>query len=599
MHEKKKLDGKFVRNVAPLCSNEIVMKSRFISMTHLKKIFIHIGIFLDDDQFSMICKWFGRNGIQIDACVFLTHLNNAITRVCKSGSYDPKKMAKKVGKRYINTCFPKIIHPDVNADEIHDFFQQGKSTHGSQERWFERCEDFTDLITRLQRSIHINQIIARPRFQQFDNLNSGRITVPQFTRALDLCEINTNGKTRIFISPLEMQKLIEVYSESYEPGYVMWRLFVNDIESGNCIRDLHRKPSANVSDHEPMGPRKEVLDLECKYSRRKEMTLIEHRRAERILEYVRQQLRDCELYQFFRAFDKENRRHITRNQFREIMRISNVLLREQDVYDLELYFVDYYGFCYMFFLQVFGIITPPPRLVPTEDINKYRKVASTSGYAPYEAEGTTGVEVLTKIRHTVFQRSLRLKYFFETFDRFNTGVMDENTFLRALSSAHNWAFTYSEYKKLMAMFRRPLAENDIEYKKFLSALDELYTQPCLEQSPLVKPVPYQGWKDHVQELTLKERTELGKAIHKIVHKGLCLDHLVAFKDMDIYHCSTIPYDKYIQGMETAGVRKYLSLREQKLIFKAFTRPVYHRTEFDYTRFLKACHHVCPMPVVYL
>lgn len=66
--------------------------------------------------------------------------------------------------------------------------------------------------------------------QDFDRLNSDRINVSQFRRALDALQISSLG--RLFLFESEITDLIELYKDPNDPDRVCWRTFEDDIDKG-------------------------------------------------------------------------------------------------------------------------------------------------------------------------------------------------------------------------------------------------------------------------------------------------------------------------------------------------------------------------------
>lgn len=64
-------------------------------------------------------------------------------------------------------------------------------------------------------------------------MNTGRINVSQFRKALDALQISSVG--RLWLVEPEIDALITLYKAENDPDYVCWRIFEDDIDQGTIL----------------------------------------------------------------------------------------------------------------------------------------------------------------------------------------------------------------------------------------------------------------------------------------------------------------------------------------------------------------------------
>lgn len=69
-------------------------------------------------------------------------------------------------------------------------------------------------------------------FQDFDVHNSGRVTDSQFRRCLSAMSVGAGGVSRFYLSPYEMDILVNHYRDLNNPDLVLWRQFEDDVNRG-------------------------------------------------------------------------------------------------------------------------------------------------------------------------------------------------------------------------------------------------------------------------------------------------------------------------------------------------------------------------------
>lgn len=66
--------------------------------------------------------------------------------------------------------------------------------------------------------------------QDFDELNTGRVTISQFRRGLDALQVSSLGN--LYLAEVEIDALTALYKDPNDPDRVCWRTFEDDIDHG-------------------------------------------------------------------------------------------------------------------------------------------------------------------------------------------------------------------------------------------------------------------------------------------------------------------------------------------------------------------------------
>ena len=76
--------------------------------------------------------------------------------------------------------------------------------------------------------------------KDFDALNSGRLTVSQFHRGLDILGIS--GIQRLYLSLPEIEAIMIQYQDPCDPTRVCWKTFEDDINQVFTTKELEKYP---------------------------------------------------------------------------------------------------------------------------------------------------------------------------------------------------------------------------------------------------------------------------------------------------------------------------------------------------------------------
>ncbi|XP_075225203.1 uncharacterized protein LOC142326511 [Lycorma delicatula] len=134
-----------------------------------------------------------------------------------------------------------------------------------------------DLITK--------ELIKKGNFDvggDFDKLNSGRVTESVFRRCLDAVGISEYGPKRIYLSPVEIDLVVDYYRERSDPTRILWKAFVSNFEQETINRDLEKNPEAEI-----MYPCKELKTIPRTGNMWNKLTQDERDKCEDILSLIK------------------------------------------------------------------------------------------------------------------------------------------------------------------------------------------------------------------------------------------------------------------------------------------------------------------------
>lgn len=147
------------------------------------------------------------------------------------------------------------------------------------------------------------------------------------------------------------------------------------------------------------------------------------------------------------------------------------------------------------------------------------------------------VQVMAKIKGQTVRRRIRLIDFMQTFDYHSEQCITESDFRRGLNSA-TIQLNIPEIDLICNVFKSPLREGYIDYKRFCQIIEESFHQPCLERAPLIVPLQHFPSDDTPENfLNFNERNILGKALDKLKNYPDQVSNLSSIFQVNIWICS--------------------------------------------------------------
>ncbi|KAF7278926.1 hypothetical protein GWI33_007829 [Rhynchophorus ferrugineus] len=402
----------------------------------------------------------------------------------------------------------------------------------------------------IQEHVLQNRLRVNTFFKHFDLLNSGWITVDQFHRGLDALALS--GKQR---DPCDSTR-------------VCWKTFEDDIDHVFTVK-LEKVPTLKVD-----PPPQEVRDLPRLGGKNWQTVNTEHRDL-------------CEDTKKIKDFDKHNNGHVSRNQMRQALNSNGILLSDDELFSLEERFNSDMGFNYFWFLKE---VKPKPTDEPLYIgfLQDMKRLNSEPPKAPPSRKERDIVQILAKIKGKVVREIIRVLEFMRYFDRCNQQVISRDDFLRALLICR-FELTCNEIETLLNVFASPLRRECVDYRRFSDVIEEAFTQPCLEKSPLIVPVQHVPTRDCENNfLNFNERLVLGVAMQKLSKKpDLQMNLSSVLQDFDKTNCGTVSRTNFLKALTLRGMYNLISNNEFDVICKCFGFERGMRDEVDYRAFMKA------------
>lgn len=146
--------------------------------------------------------------------------------------------------RIINAELPKLPRPEIGKIQASSIFGKQSIFHPTLKKP-RQAQDLLQTIRRIQKHVLENRLRVAEFFKDFDSLNSGRLTISQFHRGLDMLGIS--GIQRLFLSLPEIESVIEQYRDPCDSSRVCWRTFEDDIDQVFTTKELEKYPCLCVN----------------------------------------------------------------------------------------------------------------------------------------------------------------------------------------------------------------------------------------------------------------------------------------------------------------------------------------------------------------
>ncbi|RLU20681.1 hypothetical protein DMN91_007294 [Ooceraea biroi] len=543
-----------------------------VTIAHFGRILKFLGIVLGAEEFRLLVKRFARNAYTVNYVAFLKAIDEVQCYLEEHGMVDLSgELLDQFPGRIITAELPKLPRPEIGKVRPSQIFGRQTVFHPVMEPARDTMPTL-EVIKRIQRHILEQRIRIHEFFKDFDYLNTSRVTVSQFRRALDALQISSLG--RLWLVEPEIDTVIALYRDPSDPDRVCWRTFMDDIDRVFTVKGLDKLPNLRVE-----SPPQEIAELprsgapnwRCEPEDTREL-------CEDVLRRVRQRVEERRIFlkKFFKNHDKHNRGHVSRAQLRQVLVTAIILLSPEEVFALERRYNDDLGFDYNRFLQELEarLIAEPLYHRMLEE--KKRLNAEKPPSEPRDDE-TNIVLILAKIKAKVVRERIKVLEFMKQFDRNNHLVITKPDFVRSLDQLR-CNLTPAEVDTIVKIFQAALRPDFVEYVRFATTVEEAVATGGLERAPLFLPV------QHVPS-EASSRTFLDFDERKTVE--IAMDKLC--ENYDKENIGTVSKEQLMKALSVRRMLELITNRELDAVHKCFSIERGGSFEIDYRAFLRALY----------
>ncbi|XP_036148032.1 uncharacterized protein LOC105829378 isoform X2 [Monomorium pharaonis] len=554
-----------------------------VTLAHFGRILKFLGIVLGAEEFRLLVKRFAKDAYTVNYVAFLKAVDEVQRYLDEHGMVDfGGELPEQFPGRIITAELPKVPRPEIGKITPSQVFGKQTVFHPVTEPT-RKTMPTPEVVKRIQRHILERRIRVHEFFKGFEYLNSGRVTVQQFQRALDALQISSLG--HLWLLEPEVDALIALYKDPDDPDRVCWRTFQDDIDQVFTVKKLDKSPNLKVeSPPQEIAelPRIGTLNWQCQPKSVRDL-------CEDILQRVRRRVEERRilLKQFFKDYDKHNCGHVTRAQLRQVLITATILLSPEEAFALEQRYNDDLGFNYIQFLQE---LEPEPIVEPlyVRMLEEKKQLNAEKPSCEPREEETNIVLILAKIKAKVVRERIKVLEFLSQFDRQNHLIITRIDFIRGLDQLR-CGLTTAEVDTITKVFQASLKPDFIEYTKFAAVVEEAVATAGLEKFPLV--VPLQHVPSEASDrtfLNFDERQKVGIAMDKLCQvRSPNLEEI--FKDYDKENTGTVCKGHLIRTLSVRRMLELVNNRELDAVHKCFSIERSGRLEFNYRAFLRALH----------
>jgi len=488
------------------------------------------------------------------------------------------------------TLFCQLVEQDfvsikVDDEEIIGFAEAKKDPFKREPSAFNidtSMINFNDLMGRIRHHILIHRIRVKEFFEDFDPLRLGTISQTRFIRVLT--SLGLTGLDGLPLTEKQMLALCNHYRHPEQKDLIIWKQFEEDLESVFTLNQLEKSPSIEVSSSNlyemvPSGS-----------ANMKSMNRYNEIELEETLQSwkTKCQQRRIELYQPFQQFDRHNRGHVTRAQFRQCLALVGLNGSEKEFECVESAFVDDLGFNYRLLMEK---VQPFHRdSLRYQTLQEELKDLNRQKVLPELKSVTSIQDVLQKIKGQVFRRRIRLYEWLKDHDKLNSGRLSSETFRRAINPCQ-LELTESELSLLEDYYRSRVDSTLIEYKKFCDEIESIFTTDFLEKNPLVDSEPYVPIRDAENiQLDPDKQDRVDQLMNKLaqrVHRRR-IQIFPLFEDFDRVKNGHVTQNQFLRVLNDLGLLTLLNGFEKENLIEKFRVRVGGRDDIDYLTF---CHQI--------
>ncbi|KAK2184430.1 hypothetical protein NP493_266g02009 [Ridgeia piscesae] len=401
-----------------------------------------------------------------------------------------------------------------------------------------RDVNMDDLMARIRHHALTKRLRVSEFFQDFDQLRSGSITKTQFRRCLSDFGLSTLGEHDL--TDVQFEALAQFYKDPKLPDKIMWHKFMWDIESVFTQPGLEKDPTHQV-------PPSEMYLVPKPGTMQWEFASDEHHKLyndtmTKWSERVKQ--RRVLVKPVFQDFDKHNNGHITRQHFRQCLRILEMSATETEMQAVEARFCDDVGFHYSRFLEELDP-NPKTEMMYVKRIQNLRVVNDDKKAKEDHPVGDLE-SVLKKVKTMVVRERVRILEWMKDYDKLRSGRMPKSNFRRALDLCRLGLYE-SELALLEDHYKVPGYEDKVDYMSFTTDVESVFTVKEMEKAPLLEPERFKPPDDWSENQLSKDyegyaRNALNKMAERVRETRMQLFPL--FEDFDEVHNGTVTQSQF-------------------------------------------------------
>ncbi|KAL7024499.1 hypothetical protein ACKWTF_013069 [Chironomus riparius] len=532
-----------------------------ITITHFRRVLNFLGITLGSKEFRLLVKKFMKHNYTVNYVGFIEAIKNILKWFNENGHVECSMESECYPGNIIICDYQNLPRPEFNlVAEINGI---DRPCHPCQSQK-KGDASFEDLMLRIKKHILDNCIRTKEFFEKFDCLRRGFITTAQFLRGLDA--IGVSGLHRLYIAQHDVIKILKNYEDPLDVDRINWKKFCDDIDEVFEIKNLHKQPYRLVE-----CPPTEVktlnrpgtADWECIPISTKQLAQETVFKLRKIIEG-----RQILIEPFFRDFDSNNYKHVTKCQMRRVFSMNSIVLSDKEILALMARYGNDMGFNYMKFLrdinEVYFCESKHEKLL--EMLRKINEIP----VPPCTHPERTIIEVLAKIKGEICRKRINLDMFLKNGQKFAKDELPVSDFRRNFSAA-GIILEDCELDIVCDSCRIPSKPDCVNHKLFIDIMNEAFTQIGLEKQPLRRPIPLIPTReDSLNFLNFEERFVVSHALQKLSKYPDDVSNLSSFLTDYDGKSGYVTITNFQRGLKTCGLIELLTDRELNVLCKCFS-----------------------------
>ncbi|XP_046666960.1 uncharacterized protein LOC124358706 [Homalodisca vitripennis] len=561
---------------------EIIAKNDgTITISHFARVLHFLKIFVAPEEFRLLVRKFLKDGYTVNYMAFVSALEYVYQYMERCGITDlGGEVLPNFRGRAMNASLPKLPRPEVGTVPTDAVFGVQKIFHPvlNKPRDPERLQK---VIERIQKYAYTEGVRIGQFFKDFDLTNCGRLAEASFRRCLDMMGVGEAGTRRYNLTSEEMDDLVDAYRDPIDPSRCLWRMFEDDIEAVFTKKGLERLPDYKVD-----CPPSAIIELPRRgnmFSNLPEDRVVS---CEDVLRVVKNKIArsGMNLLPDFNDYDKARNGHVTRSQFRQVLKLNCILLTDEQIYALEQRYLDEMGFNYFHFMKEADPI-PEPQPLYEEMLEGRIKLNAKEFKMPIQPCERDIVAILAKIKKQIICYRIRLSQFLSQYDPHRQLVISRDNFVRGVDE--KLQLTPTEKETIMEVFASPTRPHCVEYQRFCNTVDEVFFQQNLEKAPLLQPLQHVACHDGEHNfLNFEERQQVTLALENLAARPTeaLMD---IFKAIDRHNCGSINRNEFLRALTVLCLHTAVTTPQLDALEKCFAVPRGLRSEVDYRSFVNA------------
>ncbi|CAD5122359.1 DgyrCDS10796 [Dimorphilus gyrociliatus] len=392
--------------------------------------------------------------------------------------------------------------------------------------------DMEMLLALIRNHVHSNSRRIEQCFADYDQLRSGSISKSRFRRGLSDLGLSSIGT--INLSPAQFEALANRYRDSDNPEMIKWTLFAAEIDPPGMEKQLLPKPGTINMQTASADHQKCYQEAMQKLHDR-----VDHRRV--LLKPI------------FQDFDRHNRGHVNKRQFRQALSMGELALTEAEIVAIEACYCNDDGFNYKAFLSD---LEPQPELElrylqRLADI----RLANDKAKLPEINPGRDLECIFEKIKRKVFKERVRIHEWMRDYDKLRHGCIHRTNFRRALDLCR---FELTESELAIVEDHYAAAKpNHIEWERFSRDVEQIFTVDHLEKQPLRSVEQYRPSENLERKLPKEHYQTVKNILDRIAKevKQRRIQLYPLFEDYDKVHNGTVTRNQFrrvLNELQLAG-----------------------------------------------